>query len=202
VAGTPAGDLARRLGIRTGRLIAPGGLLAILAGTVLFLLPPHSALAALVFGILGVAAFGLGMVSFAGGPWWALIVALLSGALLFAGLTVGGRGLALHLFGQSESCLVVRREEVVTSARYPQYGFLHTVECPQGGTFTIRTDSTDRQEPDSRVRVLDDPGGLLEPDFASRHHLAVDLLAVLGAMGVVAATVTFTRRRILLKSAN
>jgi hypothetical protein len=193
---TPAGDLARRLGIRTGRVVAPAGLAAIVLGSLLFLLPPHSTIAALVAGIAGVAAFGLGMVRFAGGPWWALIIAVVSGGLLFAAVTVGGRGLALHTFGGTEICQVVHREEVDTRSRYQHYGFVHTVDCPLGGTFTIRTDSTDRQPEGARVAVLDDPGGLLEPDFAGRHDLAVDIIVVLGSIALVVATVRFTRTRV------
>ncbi|WP_435156095.1 hypothetical protein [Amycolatopsis sacchari] len=196
MAGTPAGELARRLGIRTGRVVAPAGLVAVVVAALVFVLPPHSSLAALVLGIAGVAAFGLGMVRYAGGPWWALIAALLSGALLFAALTVGGRGLALHVFGTAETCDVVHREEVDTSSRYRHYGFVHTLNCPSGGTFTLRTDSTDRQEEGARVAVLDDPGGLLEPDFASRHNRYFELVAILGAVALVTATVRFTRSRV------
>ncbi|HET6504488.1 MAG TPA: hypothetical protein VFG87_27375 [Amycolatopsis sp.] len=195
MAGSPAGVLAQRLGIRTGRVVAPAGLLVVFAGTALFLLPPHSAIAAIGLGIGGVCAFALGVLRFAGGPWWALIIAVASGALLFAALNVAGRGLALHLFGQDESCLVVHREEVETTARYPHEGFVHTVRCPAAGTLTIRTDSTDRQEPGARVDVLDDPGGLLEPDFAHRHDLAVDVLVLVAALGSVVATVLFVRSR-------
>jgi hypothetical protein len=196
MAGSPAGVLARRLGIRTGRVVAPAGLAAIVLGAVLFVLPPHSTIAALVAGIAGVAAFGLGMVRFAGGPWWALIIAVASGALLFAAVTVGGRGLALHTFGLTEPCQVVHRQEVDTRSRYQHYGFVHTLSCPRGGTFTIRTDSTDRQQQGAQVAVLDDPGGLLEPDFASRHNLAVEIISVLGSIALVALTVWFTRARV------
>jgi len=196
VAGSPAGVLAQRLGIRTGRVVAPAGLLAVFAGTVLFLLPPHSAIAAIGLGIGGVCAFALGVLRFAGGPWWALIIAAASGALLFAALNVAGRGLALHLFGRDESCLVVHQEEVDTTARYPHDGFVHTVRCPAAGTLTIRTDSTDRQEPGTRVDVLDDPGGLLEPDFAHRHDLAMDVLVIVVARGSVIATVLFVRGKV------
>ncbi|WP_236789135.1 hypothetical protein [Amycolatopsis sp. GM8] len=196
MAGSPAGDLAQRIGIRTGRVVAPAGLAAILAAALVFILPPHSTIAALVIGIAGVAAFGLGMVRFAGGPWWALIIAVASSALLFAAVTVGGRGLALHTFGLTESCQVVHREEVDTRSRYQHYGFVHTVACPLGGTFTIRTDSTDRQPQGARAAVLDDPGGLLEPDFAIRHNLAVEIIALLASIALVAGAVEFTRRRI------
>lgn len=199
VAGSPASVLARRLGIRTGRVAVPGGLLAILAGTLLFLLPPHSAIATIVLGVGGVAVFSLGIGQLgseqqANDPWWPLITAVVSGALLLVALNVDGRGLALRLFGHSESCSILRRDEVDTSARYPHDGFVHTVDCPGGGIFTIRTDSTDRQEPGARVQVLDDPGGLLEPDFASRHNLAVDSVGVCAALGAVAASVVVRRR--------
>ncbi|TNC18846.1 hypothetical protein [Amycolatopsis alkalitolerans] len=194
--GSPAGDLARRLGIRTGRVIAPAGLVIIFAGALLFVLPPHSTIAALVAGFAGVAAFGLGMVRFAGGAWWALIIAVASSGLLFAAVTVAGRGLALHTFGRTELCRVVHREEVDTHARYQHYGFVHTVACPVGGTFTIRTDSTDRQPEGAVVGVLDDPGGLLEPDFASRQNLAVETIALLGSVAVVVVAVEVTRRRV------
>ncbi len=177
-------------------MVAPAGLAAILAAALVFILPPHSTIAALVIGIAGVAAFGLGMVRFAGGPWWALIIAVASSALLFAAVTVGGRGLALHTFGLTESCQVVHREEVDTRSRYQHYGFVHTVACPLGGTFTIRTDSTDRQPQGARAAVLDDPGGLLEPDFAIRHNLAVEIIALLASIALVAGAVEFTRRRI------
>ncbi|GAB2993463.1 hypothetical protein LWP59_32720 [Amycolatopsis acidiphila] len=196
MAGSPAGALARRLGIRTGRVVAPAGLAAIALGAVLFVLPPHSTIAALVAGIAGVAAFGLGMVRFAGGPWWALIIAVASGALLFAAVTVAGRGLALHTFGLTETCQVVQREEVDTRSRYQHYGFVHTISCPRGGTFMVRTDSTDRQQQGAEVAVLDDPGGLLDPDFASRHNLAVEITSVLGSIALVAASVRFTRTRV------
>jgi hypothetical protein len=196
VTGSPAGVLAQRLGIRTGRVVAPAGLVAIPAGTLLFLLPPHSAIVAMLLGIAGVAAFALGLARFAGGPWWVLVVAVVSGALLFAAVNVAGRGIALNLFGRAESCLVVRRTEVDTSARYPHYGFVHTISCPVAGTFTIRTDSTDRQDVGAHVEVLDDPGGPLEPDFAARHHLVADALALATALSAVAATVLFVRRRV------
>jgi uncharacterized membrane protein len=202
MAGAPAGDLARRLGIRTGRVTAPGGLAAILVAALFFLLPPHSTIVAIVLGILGVAGFGLGIARFAGGPWWALIAALVSGALLFAALTVGGRGVVLHTFGVTETCQVVHREEIDTSSRYPHYGFVHTLSCPRGGTFAVRTDSTDRQPEGARIAVLDDPGGLLEPDFAGRHNLAVGVLAIVGATALVVATVEVTRRRAALRSAS
>jgi hypothetical protein len=68
------------------------------------------------------------------GPWWVLIAAVVVGWLLFAALTVAGRGLALHAFGLPESCQVVRREEVDTSSRYPHYGFVHTLSGPRAGT--------------------------------------------------------------------
>lgn len=161
MAASPAGDLARRLGIRTGRVAAPAGLAAIVIGALLFLLPPHSTIAA-----------------------------------LFAAVTVAGRGLVLHTFGVTESCQVVHREEVDTGARYQHYGFVHTLACPLSGTFTIRTDSTDRQPEGAQVAVLDDPGGLLEPDFAGRHNLAVDIIAVFGSIALVLATVRFTRVRV------
>ena len=194
--GTPAGDLARRLGIRTGRVAAPAGVAGVVAAALLFVFPPHSSIAALVIGIAGVAAFGLGTTRWAGGPWWALILALVSGALLFAALTVGGRGLALHTFGLSESCQVTQREEVDTRSRYQHYGFVHTLSCPRGGTFTIRTDSTDRQRAGTTVEVLDTPGGLLEPDFAGRHNLAFDIVAVLGSIAFTGTAVWFTRARV------
>lgn len=176
-------------------MVAPSGLVAILVGTLLFLLPPHSSIAAIGFGIGGVAAFALGMVRFAGGPWWVLIAAVVPGVLLFAALNVAGRGLALHLFARSESCQVAQREEVDTRSRYPHYGFMHTVSCPGGVTLTIRTDSTDRQAVGDRVRVLDDPGGLLEPDFEKRHNLVVDTLALVAALGLVTAVIMVVRGR-------
>ncbi|HVV13890.1 hypothetical protein [Amycolatopsis sp.] len=194
MAGSPADVLARRLGLRTGRLTAGCGLLAILAAAVIFLLPPHSTIAAIVLGIVGIAAFSLGMSRYAGGPWWALATSLVTSGLLFAALTVAGRGVALQAFGLTESCEVTYREEVDTHSRYQHYGFVHTLACPRGGTLTIRTDSTDRQQQGTRVDVLDDPGGLLEPDFASRHDLVVDLLAILVSIGVVATNVVFVRR--------
>ena len=202
MAGSPADVLARRLGIRTGRIAVPCGLLAIVAGTVLFLLPPHSALAAIVLGVAGVAAFGLGTARLAGGPWWALVAAIISGGLLFAALSVGGRGLVLHTFGGIETCEVVQRQEVDTGARYQHYGFVHTLSCPRAGTLTIRTDSTDRQPQGSRVEMLDDPGGLFEPDFASRHNLVVDVLAIVAAVALAGATVRFTWGRASVRSAN
>jgi hypothetical protein len=202
MAGAPAGDLARRLGIRTGRVAAPGGLAAIVVAALFFLLPPHSTSLAIVLGIVGVAGFGLGIARFAGGPWWALIAAIVSGALLFAALTVGGRGVVLHTFGATETCQVVHREEVDTSSRYPHYGFVHTLSCPLGGTFTVRTDSTDRQPEGAQVAVLDDPGGLLDPDFAGRHNLVVDVLAILASIALVAATVEVARRRVGIRSAS
>lgn len=195
MAGTPVGDLARRVGIRTGRAVAPAGLAAVLVAALLFLLPPHSTIAALVVGIAGVAAFGLGMAGFAGGPWWALIIAVVSGALLFAALTVAGRGLALHAFGGTEACLITHREEVDTGARYKHYGFVHTLSCPRAGQVVIRTDSTDRQREGDTVTVLDDPGGVLQPDFELRHNLVVDILAFVGSIALVTATVLFTRAR-------
>ena len=175
--------------------MAPCGLLAILAGALLFLLPPHSAILTIVLGVGGVVAFALGMVRFAGGPWWALIVSVISGVLLFAALNVAGRGLVLHTFGRSEICLIAKRQEVDTSARYRHYGFVHTVDCPDAGTLTIRTDSTDRQTPGARVRVLDDPGGLFEPDFADRQNLPVDIIAILGALGLIGASFAVIRAR-------
>ncbi|MTD58385.1 hypothetical protein [Amycolatopsis pithecellobii] len=196
MAGSPAGDLARKLGIRTGRVVAPAGLGAIVVAALLFVLPPHSTIVALVMGIAGVAAFGLGMVRYAGGPWWALIVAVVSSGLLFAAVTVGGRGLALHTFGLTESCQVVHREEVDTRSRYHHYGFVHTMACPRAGTFTIRTDSTDRQREGAPAAVLDDPGGVLQPDFAERHNLAVEITAIVGAVALLVLTVWTTRRRV------
>ncbi|HVW43529.1 MAG TPA: hypothetical protein VHC18_19490 [Amycolatopsis sp.] len=202
MAGSPAGDLARRLGIRTGRVAVPCGVLAIVVGAVLFLLPPHSTIAAIVLGLAGVGSFGLGAVRLAGGPWWALAAAIVSGGLLFAALTVAGRGLLLHTFGGTETCEVAQRQEVDTRSRYQHYGFVHTLACPNAGTLTIRTDSTDRQPQGARVEVLDDPGGLLEPDFASRHNTVVDALALVAAVGLAAATVRFTWRQAAVRSAN
>lgn len=193
---SPAGVLARRLGIRTGRVVAPAGLAAVLAGAALFILPPHSTIAAIALGIAGVAAFGLGMVRFAGGPWWALVLAVVPGALLFASVTVGGRGLALRAFGLTESCPVVQREEVDTGARYHHYGFVHTVACPRGGTFLLRTDSTDRQPEGRAAAVLDDPGGPLEPDFAVRHDVAVEIVTIVASVALVAGAVQVTRNRV------
>ncbi|GHF47270.1 hypothetical protein GCM10017566_20530 [Amycolatopsis bartoniae] len=177
-------------------MAAPAGIAGVVVAAVLFVLPPHSSIVALVIGIAGVAAFALGTTRFAGGPWWALILALVSGALLFAALTVGGRGLALHTFGLAESCQVIQREEVDTRSRYQHYGFVHTLSCPRGGTFTIRTDSTDRQRAGTTVEVLDTPGGLLEPDFASRHNLAFDVVAVIGSIAFTGAAIWFTRFRV------
>lgn len=196
MAGTPAGDLTRRLGIRSGRAVAPAGLVAVVVAALLFVLPPHSTIATLVVGIAGVVAFGLGMTAAAGGPWWALIVAVVAAALLFAALTVGGRGLALHTFGATETCVVVHREEVDTGARYKHYGFVHTMTCPRAGELVIRTDSTDRQREGAAVPVLDDPGGVLQPDFAARHNLVVDILVVVGSIALTAVTVRFTRSRV------
>lgn len=188
--------LAWRLGIRTGRVVAPAGLAVVLVGASLFILPPHSTIAAIVLGFAGIAAFGLGMARFAGGLWWALIVAAGSGALLFASVTVGGHGLALHAFGLTESCPVVHREEVDTGARYHHYGFVHTVACPRGGTFLIRTDSTDREPEGRPAQVLDDPGGPLAPDFAARHNIAVEIVTTLASVALVAAAVQLTRNRV------
>jgi hypothetical protein len=193
VAGSPA-TLAQRLGIRTGRVIAPVGVFAILASAVLFLLPPHSSIAAIALGIAGVVAFGLGMAGYAGGRWWALIIALVGGLVLFVALNVAGRGVVLRVFGQSEMCPVVGREEVDTSSRYQQVGFVHTLSCPRAGTLSIRTDSTDRQETGAVVEVLDDPDGLLAPDLAVRHDLVGDALTLLAATALLVATVRFTRQ--------
>ena len=202
MAGAPAGDLARKLGIRTGRVAVPCGLLAIVAGAVLFLLPPHSAIAAIVLGVLGAGTCGLGAARLAGGPWWALLAATIAGGLLFAALAVAGRGLLLHAFGGTETCDVVRRQEVDTRSRYQHYGFVHTLACPRAGTLTIRTDSTDRQPQGAHVAVLDDPGGLLEPDFASRHNLAVEVVAILAAVALAGGTVRLTWHRAAVRSAS
>lgn len=195
MAGSRAGTGVARLGIRTGRLIAPTGVLAILGGAAVFLLPPHSVGAAIALGLAGVVAFGLGLAGYAGGRWWALILAVVSSLVLFAALIVAGRGLVLHLFGESEICPVVRRVEVDTNSRYQHAGFVHTLNCPRGGTLTIRTDSTYRQETGARVEVLDDPRGLLTPDFAIRHDPVGDGLALVAAAGLLVATVRFIRRR-------
>ncbi|KAA9161379.1 hypothetical protein FPZ12_014665 [Amycolatopsis acidicola] len=194
MAASPADVFARRLGLRTGRLTAVCGLVAIVAAAVVFLLPPHSTIAAIVLGIAGVAAFGLGMARQAGGPWWALVTSLIVAGLLFAALTIAGRGVVLHAFGVAESCEVTQRQEVDTQSRYQHYGFVHTLSCPRAGTLIIRTDSTDRQRQGSQAEVLDDPGGLLEPDFAGRHGLLVDVPALVVSIGLVAANVVFVRR--------
>lgn len=188
MAGSPAETLAQRLGIRTGRVVAPAGLIAVFAGAALFLFPPHSTIAAIALGIGGVAAFGLGMVRYAGGPWWALIAAVVSGLLLFLALIVAGRGLVLHVLGDSEMCPVVRREQVDTESRYKHAGFVHTLDCPRAGMLEIRTDSTNRQETGALAEVLTDPRGLLQPDFAIRHHLVGDVLTLVAVTGVVVAT--------------
>lgn len=203
MASTPASELGRRLGMRDGRAVVPAGLAAVVVAALVFVLPPHSTVLALVLGIAGVLAFGLGMAVVAGGAWWALIAAVVSGGLLFAALTVAGRGLVLHTFGATESCVVVHRTEVDTSARYKHYDFVHTLNCPRAGAVVIRTDSTDRQPQGATVGVLDDPGGVLRPDFAVRHNLVVDILAVLGSIALTAATVLFTRSRArAVKAAN
>jgi hypothetical protein len=195
MAATPVGTFARRLGIRAGRVAIPAGLLVILAGALLFLLPPHNTIAAIGAGMAGVAGFGFGIVSFSRGPRWLPLAGVVAGGLLFAALTVAGRGLALHMFGSAETCQVVHRQEVDTSSRYPHHGFVHTLSCPVAGTLTIRTDATDRQEQGARVTVLDDPSGLLEPDFASRHILVVDVLVLGAAVALVAGTVRMCRVR-------
>ncbi|NKQ58578.1 hypothetical protein HFP15_37610 [Amycolatopsis sp. K13G38] len=202
MAGSPADDLARRLGIGTGRIAVPAGLLAILAGAALFVFPPHSTIAAIALGLAGVVCFAFGSLRLAGGPWWAFAAALISGGVLFAALTVGGRGLALNTFGGSQICEVAQRQEVDTAGRYQHYGFVHTLNCPRGGTFTIRTDATDRQPPGSRAEVLGTPGGVLEPDFAGRHNVIVEALAVAAALALAGATVHFTWRRSGVRSAS
>lgn len=185
---------ARRLGIRTGRLAVPSGLLVILAGLLLFLLPPHSTVAAIILAIAGVVVYALGVVQLAGGPWWALIVGALSGLILCTALIVAGRGLALRLFGEAMPCQVVSRQQVDTSARYKHHDFVHTLSCPVAGPVSIRTDSTDRQPAGAAAEILADPHGVLEPDFASRHHLPVDVVMIVVALGAVTATITFARR--------
>ncbi|WP_156960343.1 hypothetical protein [Amycolatopsis taiwanensis] len=195
MAGSPAETLAQRLGIRTGRFVAPAGLIAVFAGAALFLFPPHNAVEAIALGIGGVATFGLGMVRYAGGPWWALISAAVSGLFLFVALIVAGRGLLLRVLGESELCEVVQRQQVDTEARYKHIGFVHTLDCPRAGRLAIRTDSTDRQETGARVEVLTDPGGVLQPDFAIRHNVVGDALTPLAATGLAVATVWFTRKR-------
>ncbi|TVT32065.1 cytochrome d ubiquinol oxidase subunit II [Amycolatopsis rhizosphaerae] len=188
MAGTPAGELARKLGVRTGRIVLPCGLLLIFVGAVLFVYPPHSGLLAFLFAVLGVAGFALGTARLAAAPWWALGAAVALGFLLFAVLTVPGRGLVLRVFGHSETCRVASRREVDTTSRYPRYGFVHTVDCPGAGTLVIRTDSADRQ-PLGPVEVLDDPGGPLQPDFAERHNVVVDSLLVAAAIALTSAAV-------------
>jgi len=202
MAGSPADDLARRLGIGTGRIAVPAGLSALVLGAVLFLFPPHSTIAAIAFGLFGVVCFAFGSVRRAGGSWWAFVAALISGGVLFAALTVAGRGLALHTFGGSQLCVVAQREEVDTTSRYQHYGFVHTLDCPRGGTFTIRTDSTDRQPAGARIEVLGEPGGLLEPDFASRHNVVVEALSLVAALALAGGTVYFTWRRPGVRSGN
>jgi hypothetical protein len=174
----------------------PAGLFVMFAGTLLFLLPPHSTIAAIVLGIAGVALYALGVLQLAHGPWWALIIGALSGLLLCTALTVAGRGLALRLFGEEVPCQVVNREQVDTSARYKHHDFVHTLRCPAAGPLSIRTDSTDRQPEGAQAGVLADPDGLLEPDFASRHHLAADVVMIVVAFGAVAATITVARRSV------
>lgn len=188
MAGTPASELARKIGIRTGRIVLPSGLLLIFASALVSWYPPRGGLLAFLLAVLGVAGFALGTARLAAAPWWALGATVVLGWLLFAALAVAGRGLALHAFGRLETCRVVRREEVDTTSRYPRHGFLHTVDCPVAGTLIIRTDSADRQQP-GPVEVLDDPGGPLEPDFAERHRLIVDRVIVAAAVTLTAAAV-------------
>lgn len=195
VAASAASALAQRLGIRTGRVAAPVGLLVMFAGTLLFLLPPHSTIAAIVLCLAGVVVYALGVLQIARGPWWALIIGALSGLLLCTALIVAGRGLALRLFGEAVSCQVVDRRQVDTSARYKHHDFVHTLGCPAAGSLSIRTDSTDRQPPGAPVEILLDPDGVLEPDFAGRHLLPVDVVMIVVALGAVAATITVARRR-------
>lgn len=195
MAPSAAGVPARRLGIRTGRVAVPAGLFAMFAGLLLFLLPPHSTIAAIVLGIAGVVGYALGVAQIAGGPWWALIIGALSGLILCIALIVAGRGLALRVFGEAVPCQVVSRQQVDTSGRYKHHDFVHTLSCPAQRPVSIRTDSTDRQPAGAPAEVFTDPHGVLEPDFASRHHLPVDVAMIVVALGAVAATITFARRR-------
>lgn len=193
-------DITRRLGIRTGRAVAPAGLVSIVAGAVVFVFPPHSVLAAIALGLAGIAAFALGAARRAGGRWWALVAGGAAAALLFAALSVAGRGIALRAFGDSETCTVTDRADVETGVRYHHSGFVHTLVCPHAGALTIRTDPGDRQVAGSIVTILDDPGRLLEPDFAGRHSLLLEVPAVLGAIALTAATGWLVRRPV--RSAN
>lgn len=185
--------MAGRLGIRTGRFVAPAGIACVLAGAALFVLPPHSTLAAMALGLAGIAAFGLGSARRAGGRWWALVAGVISAGLLFAALSVAGRGLALRAFGHTETCTVTGRTMIETGARYHHYGFVHTLACA-GGTLTIRTDPGDRHEVGTGVRVR--TARLLEPDFASRHPLLLEVPAVLGAIALTAGTTVLVRRSV------
>lgn len=187
-------DITDRLGIRTGRHVAPAGLAAIVLGAALFVLPPHSTLAAIALALVGGAAFALGTARRANGRWWALVAGLISAALLFAALTVAGRGLALRAFGQAETCTVTDRVMIETGARYHHYGFVHTLACA-GGTLTIRTDPGDRVPVGTAVPIL--TSDLIEPDFADRHPLLLEVPAVLGS---IALTAVLVRRSV--RSAN
>ncbi|GHF26392.1 hypothetical protein GCM10017786_70640 [Amycolatopsis deserti] len=179
-------DITDRLGIRTGRHAAPAGLAAIVLGAALFVLPPHSTLAAIAFGLVGGAAFALGTARRTNGRWWALVAGLISAALLFAALTVAGRGLALHAFRHTETCTVTDRVMIETGARYHHYGFVHTLACGSG-TRTIRTDPGDRVPVGTAVTIL--TGDLLEPDFADRHPLLLEVPAVLASIALTAVLV-------------
>ncbi|WP_431928032.1 hypothetical protein [Amycolatopsis tucumanensis] len=187
-------DITDRLGIRTGRHVAPAGLAAIVLGAALFVLPPHSTLAAIALALVGGAAFALGTARRANGRWWALVAGLISAALLFAALTVAGRGLALRAFGQAETCTVTDRVMIETGARYHHYGFVHTLACGSG-TLTIRTDPGDRVPVGTAVPIL--TSDLIEPDFADRHPLLLEVPAVLGS---IALTAVLVRRSV--RSAN
>ncbi|GAB3588121.1 hypothetical protein GCM10027445_68860 [Amycolatopsis endophytica] len=192
-------DIAGRLGIRTGRLVAPTGIAATIAGAALFVLPPHSTLAAIALGLAGIAAFALGTARQAHGRWWALAAGAISAALLFAALTVAGRGIALHAFGTAETCTVTDRTMNETGVRYHHYGFVHTLTC-ETGTRTLRTDPGDRAATGSTVTLLTDRGGLLEPDFAARHPLLLEVPAVLAGIALTTATIVLARRSV--RSAN
>ncbi|WP_405064155.1 hypothetical protein OG474_21590 [Kribbella sp. NBC_01505] len=185
-----AGKPLRRRGSPQGpmwRYVGLGAVLFVVAG-LLFTLPPHAVLPAVLVMVLGTVFFTLG-IAILGGGYFGLLGALASG-LAAVPLFMTPTPVGLAAVGTTITCSV------------HDYRGRHvsdfTADCPDGRSYDFTTEKL-REFPGGKVQVIVDPHGVLKPQFVGQEHVTVDLVAgiacLLGAAGIVAAAAVQRRRR-------